>query len=77
MFHMLNPEFCLVIIYVCLPSKIYKYIFYNVIVSKGLPDMWHKGNNSFIFRFIVLTMRKVRPLLFISKESYQILGCEQ
>ena len=70
-------EFDLVIIYVCLPSNIYKYIFYNVIVSKGLPDMGHKGNNSFFFRFIVLTMRKVRPLLFISKESYQILGCEQ
>ena len=72
------------IMYVCLPSKIYNYIFYNVIVAKGLllryltlQDMCHNGNNSFIFRFIVLTMRKVRPLLFISKESYQILGCEQ
>ena len=70
---------------VCLFTiKIYNYIFYNVIVSKGLllryltlQDMCHNGNNSFIFRFIVLTMRKVRPLLFISKESYQILGCEQ
>ena len=66
---------CAVVIYI---------VFYKVIVSKGLQlrcltlqDMCHNGNNSFIFRFIVLTMRKVRPLLFISKESYQILGCEQ
>ena len=72
------------LMYVCLPSKIYNYVFYVVIVPKGLllryltlQDMCHNGNNSFIFRFIVLTMRKVRPLLFISKESYQILGCEQ
>ena len=77
-------EYVFLTIYVCLPSKIYNYILYNVIVSKGLvlryltlQDMCHNGNNSFIFRFIVLTMRKVRPLLFISKESYQILGCEQ